>query len=224
MKILLDTASVSEIKRAMKTYELVGVTTNPTIIAKEKTAFLPLIHSIRELIGEERELHVQLTAPTADEMLRETERLWQEFGRNLYIKIPTNREGLAAMRRVKAEGGRVTATAIYGVAQALLAAHSGADYVAPYINRMQNLEIDSIQAVGQVAQAYKQHDLATQILAASFKNAKQVTDALLAGAHAVTVGADILDTMVENYVIAGAIDGFMNDWQSVYGEKRIYEW
>ncbi|MDD7266660.1 MAG: fructose-6-phosphate aldolase [Lachnospiraceae bacterium] len=223
MKILLDTASTAEIKRAMEVYSVVGVTTNPTIIAKENTDFFPLLKEIRQLLGPKRELHVQLTGANAAEMWRETQRIWDELGQTVYIKIPTNREGLIAMRRVKEAGGRVTATAVYGVPQALLAAYTGADYVAPYINRMQNLDIDSIRAVEQLALAYRMHGLETNILAASFKNAKQVIDALLAGAHAVTVGADILDTIVENNIITGAIDGFMSDWRSVYGEKKIYE-
>ena len=222
MDILLDTANLEQIKKYMELYDIKGVTTNPTIIAREKADFWPLLESIKEVIGD-KELHVQVTADDWEDMIKEAECIRERLGKDTYIKVPVNEQGVCAMKHLKEMGANVTATAVYSAQQAMLAASVGADYVAPYFNRMNNLNMDSKKVVSDIAELYYMHGVDTKILAASFKNTEQVMDSLMVGAHAVTVSVDLLTTMADNAIIRFAVDGFKQDWVNLYGDKKIYE-
>lgn len=222
MEILLDTANVEQIKKYMELYEITGVTTNPTIISREKAEFWPLLLEIKELIGD-KQLHVQVTADNWEDMLKEAAYIQEKLGKDTYIKVPTTEQGICAMKHLNKQGAKVTATAVYTKQQAMMAASVGADYVAPYFNRMNNLNVDSKKVIGDIAHLFRAHGKATRILAASFKNTEQVMEALEVGAEAVTVSVDLLTTMVENAIIDFAVDGFKQDWIRTYGDKKIYE-
>lgn len=222
MEIILDTANIEEIKKYTSMYEIVGITTNPTIISRENAPFWPLMEEIKSIIGE-KQLHVQVTADTWEEMLKEAECIRARLGKDTYIKVPTTEQGICAMKHLKAMGAKVTATAVYTTQQAMMAASVGADYVAPYFNRMNNLNVDSKKVIGDMAALFRIHQKPTKILAASFKNTEQVMDALTVGAQAVTVSVDLLTTMVENAIIDFAVEGFRKDWTKIYGDKKIYE-
>lgn len=222
MKIILDTANLDEIKRCMEIYDVVGVTSNPTILAKEKADFFPLIQAIRSEIGD-KELHVQVTGSNCEEMVREAEVIVSKVGKDTFIKVPTNEEGIKTMKVLKSMGFKVTATAIYTTSQALMAATVGADYVAPYFNRMCNEGIDAPQAIEEMAWLFERYQKQTQILVASLKNTKQVMESFLGGAHAVTTTPDLYRQMVESPLIDAAVSAFDQDWQNVYGDKRIYD-
>ena len=222
MEIILDTANLEDIRRYNDIYDITGITSNPTILAKEKAEFLPLLLEIRSIIGE-KQLHVQVTGSTCEEMLKEAEALTGRLGKDTYIKVPANEEGIKTMKVLKSRGNRVTATAIYMPQQAMLAASVGADYVAPYFNRMNNMNVDSKKAIGDMAWLFEHNQIQTKIVAASFKNTQQVMDALMAGAQAVTVSPELYTQMVENPMIDSAIAGFAADWEATYGDKRIYE-
>ena len=222
MEIILDTANLEDIRRYNDIYDITGITSNPTILAKEKAEFFPLLLEIRSIIGE-KQLHVQVTGSTCEEMLKEAEALTGRLGKDTYIKVPANEEGIKTMKVLKSRGNRVTATAIYMPQQAMLAASVGADYVAPYFNRMNNMNVDSPKAIGDMAWLFEHNQIQTKIVAASFKNTQQVMDALMAGAQAVTVSPELYTQMVENPMIDSAIAGFAADWEATYGDKRIYE-
>lgn len=222
MEILLDTANLEQIKKYMGLYEITGVTSNPTIISRENAEFWPLLTEIKKIIGD-KQLHVQVTADTWEEMLKEAECIRERLGEDTYIKVPTTEQGICAMKHLKEMGAKVTATAVYTSQQAMMAACVGADYVAPYFNRMNNLNVDSKKVIGDMVNLFKIHGKSTKILAASFKNTEQVMDALNVGAQAVTVSVDLLTTMVENAIIDFAVDGFKKDWIRTYGDKKIYE-
>ena len=222
MEIILDTANLEDIRRYNDIYDITGITSNPTILAKEKAEFFPLLMEIRSIIGE-KQLHVQVTGSTCEEMLKEAEALTGRLGKDTYIKVPANEEGIKTMKVLKSRGNRVTATAIYMPQQAMLAASVGADYVAPYFNRMNNMNVDSKKAIGDMAWLFEHNQIQTKIVAASFKNTQQVMDALMAGAQAVTVSPELYTQMVENPMIDSAIAGFAADWEATYGDKRIYE-
>lgn len=222
MEIILDTANLEDIRRYNDIYDITGITSNPTILAKEKAEFFPLLLEIRSIIGE-KQLHVQVTGSICEEMLKEAEALTDRLGKDTYIKVPTNEEGIKTMKVLKSRGNRVTATAIYMPQQAMLAASVGADYVAPYFNRMNNMNVDSKKAIGDMAWLFEHNQIQTKIVAASFKNTQQVMDALMAGAQAVTVSPELYTQMVENPMIDSAIAGFAADWEATYGDKRIYE-
>lgn len=222
MEIILDTANAEQIRKYHEIYCIKGVTTNPTILSRENKEFFPLLHEIKNIIGN-KQLHVQVTADDWEEMLKEADAVLEAIGRDVYIKVPTNEQGIRTMKELKEKGMNITATAIYTPQQALLAASVGADYAAPYFNRMNNLNIDSKKAIGEMASLYSQSRVGTKILAASFKNTQQIMDSFLAGAHAVTVPVELLTAMVSSPMIAGAIEGFKKDWINVYGNKKIYE-
>ena len=222
MEIILDTANLKDIRRYNDIYDITGITSNPTILAKEKAEFFPLLLEIRSIIGD-KQLHVQVTGSSCEEMLKEAETLTDRLGKDTYIKVPTNEEGIKTMKVLKSRGYKVTATAIYMPQQAMLAASVGADYVAPYFNRMNNMNVDSKKAIADMAWLFEHNNIRTKIVAASFKNTQQIMDSLMAGAQAVTVSPELYTQMVENPMIDSAIAGFAADWEATYGDKRIYE-
>ena len=145
MKLIIDNANIDEIRSMYEFFPMDGVTCNPTILAKEKRPPYEVLKEIRDFI-EEGELHVQVVSDHADNMVEEAYKIRKELGDDTYIKIPTTKEGLKAIRILAAAGINVTATAIYTQMQAFLAAKAGALYVAPYINRIDNLGSDGVRA------------------------------------------------------------------------------
>ena len=221
MIYILDTADLNAIKHCNEFYPLSGVTTNPTIISKEKTDFWPLLESIRNIIGPEKMLHVQTTAEKAEDIVAEAKLLKERLGGNFYIKIPIGEEGLKATMMLKKIGIPVTVTAIFTPAQALLAAMAGASFVAPYANRLDNILGDGCAVVAETVELLKIYGSDCKVLAASFKNAEQVHRCEMAGCHSVTVSENILKTLATHPMTDSAIEGFKADWKSVYGNKTI---
>ena len=221
MLYILDTADLNAIRHANEFYPIVGVTTNPSIIAKEKTDFVALLKAIREIIGPDKMLHVQTTATVAEEIVKEARMLKDLIGENFYVKIPIGEEGLKATMILSKEGIGVTMTAIFTPQQALLAAKAGADFVAPYVNRLDNVGSDGIKVVDEIVTQFELFDLPCQVLAASFKNVQQVQDAALCGCHSVTVAPDVLYNLVKHPLTDVAVDLFDKDWKAVYGEKSV---
>jgi fructose-6-phosphate aldolase 2 len=217
MLYLLDTANLEDIKKAYTFYPMDGVTTNPTIISKEKGRFLDILKDIRKIIGNESMLHVQAVSLTAEKMVEEAEYLNSVIGGNLYIKIPVIPEGIKAMKILKQKGIKTTATAIFTAQQALMAAVAGAAFVAPYVNRIDNISGDGVDVVAQIVQLLSQYDLDAKVLAASFKNVQQVHSVALVGGQSVTVNLEILDAMLKHPLTDWSINQFVSDWESVYG-------
>ena len=223
MELLLDTANLEAIRKYCDYYNIIGVTTNPSILSREKGPFFETCARIREIIGQEKQLHVQVTGRSCEEMLKEAEVITQRLGKDVYIKVPVMEEGVKAMKLMKAQGLRVTATAVVSVQQAFLAGSVGADYVAPYVNRMENLNIDPYEAVARIREIFDNQGIATKILGASFKNTQQVMRIYEMGAEAVTVGPELLTTMCSNAVTDLWVENFEKDWVNLYGDRRIYE-
>ena len=221
MLYLIDTANLDAIRTCCEYYPVAGVTTNPTIISRENSDFKTLVTSIRSIIGDERMLHVQTTATEAEDIVKEAEMLRSLVGGKFYIKIPITKEGLKAASVCKSHGIGVTMTAIFTQPQALVAARAGADFVAPYINRLDNIVSDGVHVVEEIVDIYRAYSLPTQVLAASFKNAEQVHKVSLTGAHAVTINPDLFDTLLYHPLTFYAIDDFAKDWENVYGEKKV---
>lgn len=223
MLYLLDTANREAIRACCEFYPVAGVTTNPTIISKEKGDFREIITSIRSIIGPDKMLHVQTTEDEAEAILREAEKIRDAVGGSFYIKIPVTKEGLKAASLCKSHGIGVTMTAIFTQPQALLAARAGADFVAPYINRLDNIVSDGVRVVEEIVNIYRTYGIKTRVLAASFKNAEQVHKVSLTGADAVTINPDLFDTLIYHPLTYYAIDDFAKDWETVYGEKKAGE-
>ena len=223
MIYILDTADIEAIKHCNEFYPLAGVTTNPSIISKENTDFWKLVKEIRNIIGEEKMLHVQTVQTKAEKIVEEAKLLKKELGGELFVKIPIGEEGLKATMELKKLGISVTMTAIFTPAQALIAAKAGASYVAPYVNRLDNIIGDGTEVVAQIVELLENYDLDCKVLAASFKNAEQVHKCALYGCHSVTVSADIMKTLISHPMTDTAIGGFEKDWKRVYGDKTILD-
>lgn len=218
MELLLDTIHLADIQRYQKTIQLAGVTSNPTIIKKEgRVPFFDHLRKIRQIIGPKASLHVQVVGGQTAEMVEDAHEILQNIDSEVFIKVPTNEAGLAAMKILKAEGVHITATAIYTEMQGYLAMSVGADYLAPYYNRMLNMGIDASQIIAAWSKKIAHEHLSTKTLAASFHNVDQINQALRSGAQAITTGPDILDTALATSVIGAAIQDFTHDWESVYG-------
>lgn len=221
MIYILDTADLAAIKHCNEFYPIAGVTTNPSIIAKAKTDFWPLVEEIRAIIGKDKMLHVQTTETKAEAIVEEAKLLEERLGGDFYVKIPIGEEGLKATMMLKELGIKVTMTAIFTPAQALMAAMAGASFVAPYVNRLDNILGDGCEVVAEIVNQLENYGSDCKVLAASFKNAEQVHKCASYGCHSVTVTDDIMKLLISHPMTDAAVAGFERDWQGVYGEKTI---
>ena len=222
MYYIIDSANTDEIRRCAEFYPLDGVTTNPTIISREHNGdFVTLIKTIREIIGPDRMFHIQTTASTAEGIVKEAHALREVVGGDFYIKIPVSPEGLKATMRLKKEGIKVTVTAIFTQQQALIAACAGADFVAPYVNRLDNIVSDGVLVVSEIVELFKKHNINSKVLAASFKSVEQVHKTVMSGAQAITLAPKLFENLIYHPLTLNAISDFNRDWESVYGERDI---
>lgn len=220
MKLLVDDARIEEIKRIYECFAVDGVTTNPTIISKCGKAPYEALSEIRAFIGDEAELHVQVISRNADSIVAEGKRIVSLLGAKTYIKIPTIPEGLKAMKILSNEGYLITATTIYTPMQAYLAAKSGADYAAPYVNRIDDLGSNGILATRKMHDIFKNNGLKTEILAASFKNSLQVQELCEYGVGACTVAPNVIEGLIKNAGVSSAIDVFVKDFEMLCGKNK----
>ncbi len=221
MRIFLDTANLGDIRYFNEYFPIEGVTTNPTILSKERGNVVKHLKAIREIIGDEKELHVQVTETKCDQIIEEAKLLVELLGKNTYVKIPVTDEGLKATRLLTKMGYKVTVTAILTAAQALLAANSGAAYVAPYVSRLENVFGDGVGTVSEIAKILKSSKSQTQILAASFKTAREALDCSLVECHCATIGPDILARFLKHATTNSSIAGFEKDWQEAFGDTTL---
>ena len=223
MKLILDTANLDDIKYFNTYYPISGVTTNPTILSREGGDIVKHLHTIREIIGEDKELHIQVTETEFEKIVAEAKAIVKAFGKNTFVKIPATDVGLRATAALKKEGIKVTVTAVFSAGQALLAATAGAAYVAPYVSRLENICEDGIGVVAEIQQVFDCDDYDTVILAASFKTAREVLDVALAGAGAATVSADVLKKLLSHTSTDTSIAGFAADWKKAFGDHTLSE-
>lgn len=221
MIYILDSAHIEDLRRSIEFFPIEGVTTNPTIISREKTELAPLLRGIREVIGPDRMFHIQTTAANAEGIVREALLLKELVGGNFYVKIPISPEGLKATMALSKMGVKVTETAIFTPQQAMIAARASAEFVAPYVNRLDNIVSDGVHVVGEIVEMFKLYDTPCKVLAASFKTVEQVHKIAMVGSHAVTISPDILEKLAYHPLTLYAVDDFAKDWESVYGGETI---
>mgnify|MGYP001769248796 FL=1 len=222
MEFLLDTIDISEIEKCLAFFPISGITSNPSIIKQYgKVDFFSHFKDIQSLIGAERSLHIQMVSEDADGILAEAYSVLEKIDHHVIIKIPVTEQGLKAIQILKKDDAMVTATAIYTEAQALLATAAGADYLAVYYNRMENMDIDPCHVISATAKLIEWNQLKTNILGASFKNMGQVQKAFEAGANAVTVQPSLLHDALKMPAIQKAVDDFRADWAALYGNVSI---
>lgn len=223
MLYILDTADTKVIRHCNEFYPLAGVTTNPTIISREQTDFWGLLTEIRSIIGPDKMLHVQTMQKTAEGIIAEAKMIRDKIGGNFFVKIPISEEGLKATMALKTMGIGVTVTAIFTPPQALMAAKAGADFVAPYVNRLDNIIGDGVDVAAAIVKQLEYYKLPCKVLVASFKNAEQVHKCAAVGCHSVTVTGDILKLLISHPMTDAAIEGFDRDWANVYGNKTVLD-
>lgn len=220
MIYMADSANAQAVRELIDLFPIEGVTTNPTIVAREKADYRKLITEMRAVIGQDMMLHVQTMQTQAEDMVREANVLRNEVGGNFYAKIPATAQGLKAIRILKARGIKTTATAIFSTQQALLCARAGADFVAPYVNKLSDICVDAISVVGEIVREFDRFGLSTQVLSASFRNVDQVNQVALMGSHAITLPVPFYDKLIAHPMTDLALQGFEADWAGVYGDRK----
>ncbi|NWJ50913.1 MAG: fructose-6-phosphate aldolase [Bacteroidetes bacterium] len=220
MIYLADTADIEEIRDLFNYYPMEGVTTNPTILSAAGKKLSVIVPEIQAIIGNKM-LHIQTISENADEILQEA-KLYRDFfafNNNFYVKIPVTREGYKAMRMVKDAGMNVTATAIFTQQQALIAANAGADFLAPYVNRLDNISSHGIDVVSDIVKTLKLHNMNAKVLAASFKNVDQIYRVSMVGCHSVTVSYEVLTSLMNHPMTEKAVSDFERDGLPYYDVK-----
>ena len=220
MKLCIDDANIEKIRRVYDLYPGDGVSTNPSILAKSGGHPYKVLKEIRSIVGEDGELFVQALSPTAEGIVKEAHRIVAELGKTTLTKIPCVPEGFKAMKQLKAEGLRFIGTAIYTPMQGFLAAKCGAEYVAPYVNRIDNMGFDGVQVSKDIHDAITRNGLDSGLLAASFKNSQQVLELVKYGVKAVTVAPDVIEGLVKNAAIDAAVAQFTKDFGGLVGEGK----
>lgn len=219
MKFFIDDANVEMIAHLYDQFPLDGVTTNPSILAKEGRNPYDVLRQIRGIIGSDGELFVQVISQDVKGMIEESRRIVNELGDSTLIKIPSTPEGFNAMKVIYKDGIRFIGTAIYTMMQGYFAAKCGAEYVAPYVNRIDNLGFDGLQVSKDIHYTIVKGGFThSGILAASFKNSQQVLELTKLGVKAVTVAPSIIEGMFKNATIDAAIKQFREDFYGLTGE------
>ncbi len=214
---MADTADLEELRKLYEFFPLEGVTTNPTILSHAGNKLSVSIGCIQELVGNGM-VHVQMVSSETDEMVREAKKYRShfDFGDNFYAKIPVTANGYRAMRILKDAGINVTATAIFTQQQALVAMKAGADFVAPYVSRLDNISSHGIEVVGDIVQNIFEYGLNGKVLAASFKTVDQIYRVSMAGAHSATIGPELLHQLIKHPMTDISVRQFEVDAQGLY--------
>ena len=210
MKLFIDTANLDEIREISKWGILSGVTTNPSLIAKEGRDLKQVIREITQLVN--GPISAEVVGETAEEMLEEAEELIK-IHPNVVIKVPMTEEGLKAVNEFNAKGIKTNVTLVFSATQALLAARAGASFVSPFLGRVDDIGQNGIQLIEDIAHIFKVHNINTEIIAASIRHNLHVVEAAKAGAHIATIPYKILKDMVKHPLTDIGIEKFMADWE-----------
>lgn len=212
MLFFLDTANLQEIREGVAMGLVDGITTNPSLIAKEGRPFKQIIQDIAEIVN--GPISAECVSLTADEMLAEGKDL-AKIHENIVIKVPLTPEGLKATKKLRAEGIRVNVTLCFSANQALLTAKAGATYVSPFIGRLDDVTADGMQLIQEIRTIYDNYGFETQILAASIRHPMHVRDAALIGADVGTMPFKTLQQLVKHPLTDIGQEQFLNDWKKV---------
>ncbi|MBD1379509.1 fructose-6-phosphate aldolase [Metabacillus arenae] len=222
MELIIDSASLETIKKLCKQFPIDGVTTNPSIIVREEgKPFLPLLKEILSLLEDHQTLHAQVLATDVDGIVEEGKLINQELDGRVFVKVPATVDGIHAIKELKKQKIKTTATTVYTPLQAYMAAKAGASYVAPYVNRIDNLTGNGVEVVKKIADLFERHQINCKILSASFKNIQQVLDVGLMGSHAITVSPDLIELFVQHPAADRAVNDFRNAWENEFGSLSI---
>jgi transaldolase len=212
MKIFIDSANLSEIREAQSWGVVDGVTTNPTLLAKEKTEPMALIAEICRIV--DGPISLETCAMKADEMVADA-RQYARIHKNITIKIPMTTEGLKATRILSREGIKTNVTLIFTPVQAMLAAKAGATFVSPFIGRLDDIGSTGMDIIRDSVQVFKNYGFKTEIIVASIRHPVHVLEAARVGAHIGTVPFKVIELLTKHPLTSAGIDKFLEDWQKV---------
>lgn len=212
MKIFIDTANIKAIKKFSEMGIIDGVTTNPTLIAKEGMRFNDLINEIVKIVN--GPISVEAVSLNAEEMIREARQL-SKISPNIVVKMPMIAEGLTAVKTLNHDGIKINMTLVFSANQALLAAKAGATYVSPFIGRLDDRGHVGMDVVREILQIFKNYNFETEVIVASIRNPIHIIEAAKAGAHVATVPPDVLEKMVKHPLTAEGLQRFLEDWKKV---------
>ena len=211
MKFFLDTANVEDICRGVVLGVVAGVTTNPSLVAKEKRDLTQVIKEITAIVP--GPVSAEVVSVDTEGMIAEGRKL-AAIASNVVVKIPMTEAGLAAVRQLSQEGVKTNVTLIFSVNQALLAARAGAAYVSPFVGRLDDIGQDGINLVADIVELFQIHDLQVEVIAASIRHTMHVTQAAMAGAHIATVPYSVLRQMTQHPLTTAGLEKFLADWKN----------
>ena len=217
MRFFIDTAKVEDIKKANDMGVICGVTTNPSLIAKEGRDFKEVIKEITEIIDAPVRGEIKATTTEPEGMIKAS-REFAAIHPNMVVKIPMTVEGLKAVKVLHAEGIKTNVTLIFSAAQALLAARAGATYVSPFLGRLDDISMPGIDLIYDITEIFQMHNIETEIIAASVRNPIHVIDCAKAGADIATVPYKVLEQMTKHPLTDQGIAKFQADYKAVFGE------
>ena len=217
MKFFIDTAKVEDIKKANDMGVICGVTTNPSLIAKEGRVFEEVIAEIASIVDGPISGEVKATTTDAEGMIAEG-RAIAAIHPNMVVKIPMTAEGLKACKALTAEGIKTNVTLIFTANQALLAARAGATYVSPFLGRLDDISTSGVDLIRTIAEMFAVAGIETEIIAASVRHPMHVTDCALAGADIATVPYNVIEQMIKHPLTDQGIEKFQEDYKAVFGE------
>ncbi|MBE6549926.1 MAG: fructose-6-phosphate aldolase [Ruminococcaceae bacterium] len=215
MKIFIDTANVDDIRAANELGVICGVTTNPSLIAKEGKVFEEVIKEITSIV--DGPISAEVVSLDAPNMIKEAREL-VKIHKNIVIKIPMTADGLKAVKALSAEGIKTNVTLIFSPAQALLAAKAGATYVSPFVGRLNDIASSGMELVSDIAAIFDIHGIPTEIISASIRGPQDVIDSAKAGAHIATIPYKVILQMINHPLTDNGIERFVADWNSVYNK------
>ena len=220
MELIIDSSNIEQIKELNDLLTITGVTTNPTIITKSGREAMDVVKDLCEVLSEDQLLFIQTVQTSFEGIMEEAKMISSIRNKNMYVKIPVTHEGLRAIKECKKLGIHTLATAIYTADQAFLAAMNGAEYLAPYTNRMCNYG-DGVQDVKDLIEMLRVNHMPAKVIAASFKNTYQVHELIKAGIQAVTVPCDVLYQMIDHPGTKIAVGEFSVNWQRAYNRNTF---
>ena len=220
MELIIDSSNIEQIKELNELLTITGVTTNPTILTKSNREAMDVVKDLCEVLSEDQLLFIQTVQTSFEGIMEEAKMISSIRNKNMYVKIPVTHEGLRAIKECKNVRMHTLATAIYTADQAFLAAMNGAEYLAPYTNRMCNYG-DGVQNVKDLIEMLRVNHMPAKVIAASFKNTYQVHELIKAGIQAVTVPCDVLYQMIDHPGTKIAVGEFSVNWQRAYNRNTL---
>lgn len=217
MKFFIDTANVEEIKKANDMGIICGVTTNPSLIAKEGRDFKEVIKEITSIVDGAISGEVKATTTTAEDMIKEAREI-AAIHPNMVVKIPMTEEGLKAVKVLSKEGIKTNVTLIFNATQALFAAKAGATYVSPFLGRLDDIATPGIDLIRTISNIFKVQNIKTEIICASVRNPIHIVDCALAGADIATVPYKVIEQCIKHPLTDAGIEKFKKDYIAVFGE------